>query len=253
MNIFSKCFLRLLFVASGDILLGAPSYEMKTWKTYLVEIPNFFVEFKVPPALKLGYGGAKKRIAFNNPEQDQNAGSLADGLLRKDVGTFFLGVVGDFRDWDSRVTVFVEKYDRSKRPIESIEAMADFAKQRFAKKYLLPDGREMADLGSVMIEKIGIRAVVVVTSADQYHVKTVKLKSGEEITFEPRQLFFVRLDDEVVLGISISSDNEKRLSPKWNAAMREMVVTIIENMQITPGKPTESIRRPGVSEPTRQP
>jgi|GEM_PF-5576506 len=80
---------------------------VKDWKTYRVEIPNFLVEFKIPPELKVGYGGVKTRVTFVDPRNDQFAGSSGDGAFVKDIATFFKGLVGDFRGWDARLNIFV--------------------------------------------------------------------------------------------------------------------------------------------------
>lgn len=234
MNVFSKSVLRLLFVTAGNLLLAAPSNEMKTWKTFLVEIPNFVVEYKIPPTLKLGYGGFRTKISFGIPGKDKYAFSFGDGAREKSLGTFFLGIVGDFRDWDLRTEFFVIKFDRSQRPMRSVEELAEFARGILSEKYVLVDGKEFSELGGAMIEKMGSYDVVVATSTDQYHVRTVKLKGGGEPTLAPYQFYYIRLDDEMTIGIRVFHDKEKRLTPKWHADSRALIAAIIENIRAKP-------------------
>lgn len=240
MNIsLAKFALSTLIAMSG--CRAAPSgSDVKMWRTYRVEIPHFVVEFLIPPELKRGYGPFRTEVSFENPVNPRFTLSLGNGTYRKDVGGFFLGVKGDFRDWDLTTNIFVIKFDRSQRSMRSMEELAEFARKGLSKKYVLADGKEVDDLGSITIEKIGSHDVVVATRADPHHVRTVKIKNvqGEytssELTESPYQLYYIRLDDEVTVGIRVSHDNEKRLSPKWYAESHARIGKIIENLKVEP-------------------
>ena len=227
----AKFALPMLIAMSG--CRTAPSgSEVKMWRTYRVEIPHFVVEFLIPPELTRGYGPFRKEVSFEKPANPRFTFSFGNGAYRKEVGGFFLGVKGDFRDWDLTASVFVIKFDRGQRSMRSVEELAEFPRKFLAEKYLLADGKEVDDLGSITIEKIGSHDVVVATRADPHHVRIVKIKGGGEFTQSPYQLYYIWLNDEVTVGIRVSHDNEKKLNPKWYAESHARITKIIENLKV---------------------
>lgn len=181
-------------------------------------------------------------MSFEYPPNPRFTVSFGNGMHRKDVGTLFLGVKGDFRDRDNMVNIFVIKTDRLERPLRSTEDLTEFVLDGLSKKYVLADGKEVDDLGSISIEKIGSHDVVVATRAEPHQIRTVKIKNlhgddtKQELTEYPFQFYYIRLDDEVAVGIRVSHDNEKKLSPKWYAESHARITKIIENMKVEPKK-----------------
>lgn len=233
----------LLIAAMSSCRAVTNNSDMSMLKTYRVYIPNFVVDFLIPPELKQGYGGGlKTKVSFENPPNPRFTSSLGNGMYSKEVGTLFLGVKGDFSDWDISINLFVIKCDPIRHPMRSPKDLAEFAREFLSKKYVLANGKRVDDLGSLTIEKIGSFDVVVATRADPNQVRTVKIKNAQgeytdaELPQKPYQLYYIRLDNEIAIGIRVSYDNERTLNPKWYAASHARITQIIENMKVEPKK-----------------
>gem|GEM_PF-4262613 len=116
----------------------------------------------------------------------------------------------------------------------STEDLAKYLREVFSKKTILKTGEEISDVGSIAIEAIGPAKLVVATSSELHHVSTVKLKDGAEMQMQPYRLYYLRLDDEVVLGLAMYFDTEKHFGPKSFDETNEMVGKIIESMSVHP-------------------
>lgn len=212
------------------------------WKSYRVDLPSFVIEFSVPAELKEGYGSFRKEVVFENPPNRQFTSSFGEGAHSKNVGTLFLGVKGDFRDWDILTGILVIKFDPIRHPMHSAKDLAEFVREMMSKKYVLANGDEVDDLGTLTIEKIGHHDVVVATRADPNRIRTVKIKdmegkyTEEKLTQNPYQFYYIRLDDETTVGIRVSHDNENKLGPKWYAESHARIAKIIESLKVQPKK-----------------
>jgi len=216
--------------------------NMKTWQTYRVNIPHFVIELRIPPELERGYAQFKTEVIFESPPNPQSTFSFGNGIYRKDVGGFYLGAKRDFGSWDLTVNIFVIKYENDKRPIRSSEDLIEFARNILAEEYTLADGTVVDDYGSITVDKMGDRDVVVATRADPYRNRSVKIKDAKGNSTDltqsesPYQLYYLRLDNEIAVGLQVFHDNQKKLNPKWYAESHTRITKIIENMKVEPRK-----------------
>lgn len=221
-----------MLIAMSGCIATASGSDVKMGTVYRVDIPHFWVEFLIPTELKRGYGPFRKEVTFENPANPRFTFSFGNGAYRQEVGTLFLGVKGDFQDWDLTTEISIIKFDGSQCSMHSVEELAEFARTFLAKKYFLANGTEVDDLGCIITDKIGGYDVVVATRADQYHVRTVKIDGGGEMKTSPYQLYYIRLDGEVTVCIRVSYDNVKKLNPSWYAESHARISKIIETMKV---------------------
>lgn len=238
MKNFLARFIVFALIAMNGCRSAPGGSDVEMWKIYRVVIPHFVVEFLIPPELKQGYALFRTEVSFENPEKDRFAFSLGDGRFQKAVGGFYLGARRDFSDWDLTAEIFVLKSDSRRRPMCSAEDLAKFARDILAEKYVLADGVEVDDPGSISIEKIGHYDVVIATRADPYSNRITRVKDArgnytdQELKESPYQIYYIRLDDEVTIGIHVFHDIGNKLSPKWYAESHARIAKIIENIKV---------------------
>jgi len=221
----------LLVIVVGPML--AASTNMSEWRTYRAVIPHFYLEYKIPPDLIAGYRGQEGRVVFEHPEKDDSAFAFGEAAYQKNIATFYCGVVGDFSSWDLTVDIFVVNFDRNKKLVRSTNELAEYVKRALSKKKVLEGGKEVSNLGEVSREDIGATEIVVATAADLYHVTPLRLKGGGRTTFMPFQIYFIRLDNEVTVGVRVFHFNEGRLSATWHDKTKAMAMNLIENLKFT--------------------
>jgi hypothetical protein len=225
-----------VLVAMSGCLAAPNGFDARMGTAYRIDIPHFVVEFLIPTELRRGYGPFRTKVSFENPVNPRFTYSYGKGAYRKNIGGFFLGIKGDFRDWDLTADFFVIKFDQSQHPMRSAVDLAKFTREILSRKTVLANGNEVDDLGDVLIEKIGPYDVVIATRSDQYQVRTFNVKGGGELTESPYQIYCIRLDDEITVSIRVSHDNAKKLSPKWYAESHARIIKIIESMKSEPKK-----------------
>jgi hypothetical protein len=199
---------------------------------YRLEVQGLAVTYRVPADFKPGYSGIKRKLDFAHPESDKAAFPLGDGEFVKYVGTFYSGVIGDFKNWNRTLALFVDNIQPGKAGFSTVEEVAKVAERRYSKKYVLAGGVELSDFGSVSIDKIGDWRCVVVYSADSTRIKNIKTADGAELTLEPRMIGLIRVNDATVLGIQISIDNASYLTPQSYASTLATFRTIIESVHV---------------------
>lgn len=231
--IFKRAFFAASVVLSlvGCLRAVAPN-SMSTWQTHRVVLPHFFLEYRVPPTLKPGYGEYSFEIDFNA----SGAGSaLRDGAFWADVGTFYYGLVGEFADWDATIEISVIKFDPRKRTVSSDRELADFVQEVFAQsRRQLKNGGELTRFGAIEFKSFGSINVVYVGSAERAHIRDIELMSGSVTSVHPFDQYWWRLDSEVVLRISVEHANEKKLSARWYAQTEELVASLFAQMKVRP-------------------
>lgn len=232
--IFIKWSVPCLLMFAGNCLFPASSNNMTTWRAYRTVIPRFYLEYRIPPNLRSGYGPQRAEIAFSNSAKDDTASPFGDAAYEKTIATYFYGVVDDFKDYDMTVDVFAMKFDVTKRAIKSTDNLAEYVRQTLSKKWVLKGGKEIKDLGEVSTDMLGSFETVVATAADLYHISETTLENRAIVTFQPYQWYFIRLDDEITIGLHFNHFTQKRLTPQWYADAKAMAVSIIQSLKITP-------------------
>lgn len=237
MTAFSGLVLKLwrrawfLFLPISHVL-AATNMGMNDSITYRVVIPHYFFEYKIPKSLELGYGGITQDISFDDPNKNR-AFPFGDKAATKTIATYFYGVVGDFRDYDMTVEVFVLNANEGEKII-SPDELAAYVEKVLSEPFLLKNGGQVTNFGTMSTLKMASREVVVAAAADMYHITEQVLPERTTTTFIPYKIYFIRLDDEVIVGIRVRHHTQKRLSPRWHAQADAMLTSIIESLKFTP-------------------
>jgi hypothetical protein len=199
---------------------------------YRVVIPHYFFEYKIPKSLQLGYGGVSHDIAFSNPEMDRSL-PFGDRATTKEIATYFFGVVGDFRDYDMTLDFFVLKANDGDK-FASLDEFSTYVAGVLSKPFILKNGGQVTNFGTMSRLKVPSHEVVVATAADMFLITEQRLSGRTTTTFAPYKVYFIRLDEEVIVGIRVEHHTQKRLSTRWHAQADAMLTSIIKNLKFTP-------------------
>ncbi len=190
----------------------------------------------MPRDIVSGYGKLKTEVAFNFESRNPSlaGSSFGDEAKELDIGNFYFGVVGDFKDWDMTVDVFVAQWKPGMPPLKTDSDLAKYVGQFYSKKWTLKDGKEVSNFGGLANFRIGRRDVVVATAADLYRITPIVLESGGKTTLRPYQQYFLRLNDRVGIGLRFFHWNLKKLTPQRHAEAQTKAIAIIERIRETP-------------------
>lgn len=245
----SRAMLAPVFLTASVVLFlvgcldAAANDSTSAWRTHRVVLPRFFLEYRVPPTLKPGYGEYSFEIDFAQLKAKGEPTALGDGEYYADIGTFYYGLVGEFVDWDATVEISVIKFDPRVRTMASDEELAAYVREAFSqRKYFLKGGRELIHLGAVKLQSFGAISVVHAISAERRRVgkDELKGKTGSFVLTNPFDQYWWRLDSEVVLRISVNHANEKKLSTRWYTQTEELVASLFAQMKVSPREAQEA-------------
>lgn len=225
--------IRFFFVCVASNCSAAPS-NAKAPRHYRVEVPGWSVDYTIPTQLVPGYGGQRSAIDFKSAKDANAVAAFGRHAQQRGIAVFYHGVVGDFRDWDMTIELFVVQFSKGTSPIRTTEELLHYLQAEVSRKLLLKGGEELSTAGTIRIERIHGREIAVVTAADLYHSRKIVLANGSLSTVNPYQTCYLRLDDRIVLGVRRVHVNEKRLNPKWHERARSMVDSIIKELKWAP-------------------
>lgn len=209
--------------------------SVKGGMTYHLNIPNCAVEYTIPTILQEGYGPpVKSEIDFTNPEADQFAGAIGEGAFSKDIARFYLGATHNFKSWDANFNIIVIRFDRTQRPVTSTIDLATFVKRMLSQNELLDDGTQLETLGSVSVQRVGKKDVVVAISAERTRVASVRLANGATTETLPFEFYYILLNEEWAIAIRVYHENPRAVNQEMFRQTQAIVHEIVRDMKVAP-------------------
>jgi hypothetical protein len=196
-----------------------------------IAIPGFRVEVTIPSGWILGYGGFRSEIVFGDPRIDQSILQMPEGARSKSVGTFYSGVLGDFRDWDMDLSFEVIQFAR---PMRSAAELASYLNSYFGKPWVLETGERYLMFGPASVESHLDVELVRVESGNMRDHKELKLADRASTFATPTQIFYRRIDENLVVSVRVEHENKRHFDEAYFEQARSTAYEILSQLRVTP-------------------
>lgn len=116
--------------------------EVKSYRTFHVDLEELALEITVPAELQKGYGGIKERLVFKKSDVPNLYQLRVSGVEWGNLGGLYLGLRNNYQDWDLSTSFYVLQCDRDIRPMVSDVDVVNLAREVLSRKDTLINGKK---------------------------------------------------------------------------------------------------------------
>jgi len=164
---------------------------------------------------------------------------MPEGVLGKTIGTFYYGVVGDFRSWEMDLRIEILQFPA---PIGSPSQLASYVASFTGGPTVLKSGETIFTNTEPKVESVGSFTIVTAESRDLRFLEKIVLRDEVITTNHPHHIAYVPIDDNLVVMFYI--DHEKRANAAAFSRSREIISQIISQMRFQHGVVPDEITKP---------